>query len=816
MATLSTSEQQLLKTIDNLNNSASKLTRATQSVTEALLDTSDKFKKARIEEEVAKVAKKWGQSVDKADGSLIKFVKSLNDQKQAFDGVRDSLKHLNSANVDSRKAFTENAKAFLKAAKENGNLQKALGKDYQTYHTSIEEFLKDGEKGQAEVLQMASILQGFGDKFAKTTQAATEELERLNAQNKQLSVKEALGDALQKRGGIVGAITDSVRGPNGMVSFINFLKSSAAELLIGGAEKAVRQLIDVTNEYNKTGVAPFLKSSALLLMQVTDLQKLMQSNKETIFAVQGGAETFNKTLLDLRSQTMKLAGMDPILSGKLGAAAQDVTTQLASQTLNYEKLHNRSVSYIKDLTMLSRRTSMTAEQVVEWDQQILNDQEIREALAKSTAEEREQVLKNIHRRVEEFQTMGIGIERAKQLAVAFEKLQKGATPVQRIRSSAQISVLGALIGMNPSDMRQLRHLELNKNKLTNEEQKKYQELTVQFGQQFQKRYNELDNSLNPLADAILKMSHDIGETSPNFKAVFDTSRIEGTISGGRARRSEEAQTSLDIKDGVTKAVIEAGQIASWTEQIFKFLSGNGLAALLTGLIALPLLSGLSKILGGLGGLAKVLTRGGGDILDEAEDVADNIGKGGKGGKGVGKGGKVGKLLKFGKLLGKGLALADAASGVFEEATEGPKTLSNFGGLDYVSPMSYGRLIGHGVNEGIEATTGTSVGSKVFDLLHPDDGKQATEIMHTGRKAAMAPPPAPAPAAPTAATAEAGTSDPMQALLVLVQQSKKVQEQIADAINALLKAYTDTEGLKLQKMLQTPNMNLAPARELPNG
>jgi len=769
MATLQTSEQALIKAMDNLAGTYGKLSRSALGVTEALANTSDKFKKARIEQEVEKIAKKMGKSLDKADGGLLKFVKALNEQVRSYANVKASLKGLNSASSDSRKQFTASAQAYIKAAKENGQLQKALGRDYALFHNQIEQFLTDSTKSQGEVVAMAAVLRGYADKFGQEIKDTTDHLESLDKQFKKLSIKEALGDSLQKRGGIVGAITDSLRGPNGIASFINYLKAQSAEMLIGGVEKAVRQLIDASNTFYKTGVAPFVGASSRLLLQVTDLQNIMQANKETIFAMKGGAETFNATLTDLQTQTMKLAGMDPILSGKLGAAAMDLTTSLASTTLSTKELKARSKSYIEELTRMRRSTTMTAEQLVEMDNQILNDQEIREGLAKATVQERAQVLANIHRRVEEFQVMGLSIERSKQLAVSFEKLRRQATPVQRIRGAAQLGVLATQIGMSPEDTRQL--MLLSRKKRDAKEEQQYEKLQIKFGQQYQKRFNELDSAGNPFADALQEMAGRAQEALPGLKAVFDTARVEGTITGGKARTDKEAQASLDINTGVQRAIVEAGHIASWVEKIYNWLSGNGLAGILLGSIGLLLTGGLGKIIGALGSLAGILIKSGTGTMGGASGAASRLG-----------------------------------------------VIGAVGGLAIGAEEAY---IAYKNKEQEE-----EINAKMAKILKTDTREDLQARLHSkgqlaywekpGYKAAAieAPTNESSDTAPgSAAMGETGTSNPMEAMLVMQQQSKKILEQIAGGIETLVKTYSDTEAQKLQRLLTAPSSSLKAAREM---
>lgn len=773
MATLTTSEQALIKAMDNLVGTYGKLSRAALSVSEVLSNNADQFKKARIEEEVEKAAKAMGKSLNKADGGLLKFVKSLNDQAESYKAIQATLKKFDRTNATHTDQFVVNSKRQMLAAKENGNLQKILGQDYKRNIAFIDEFLAKGEHLPAEIDRMAGIFEVFSKEFSASTASAVKNLENFDREVKKISVKEALGDALSKRGGIAGAITDSLRGPQGIASFLNFLKAQSAEMLIGGVEKAVRQLIDASNTFYKTGVAPFVGASARLLLQMTDLQTIMQANKEAIFAVQGGADAFNDTLIALQTQTMKLAGMDPILSGKLAAAAVDLTTQLASTTLSTKELGKRSQSYITDLTKMRRATNMTAEQIVEMDQQILNDTEIREGMAKATAQERAQLVENIHRRIEEFQVMGISIERSKQLAISFEKLRRQATPVQRIRGAAQLGVLASQIGMSPEDTRQL--MLLTRKKRDAVEEKQYEQLQMKFGQQYQKRFNELDQAGSPFADALQEMGGRVQEALPGFKAVFDATRVEGTISGGRAQ-NPAAQASLDINTNVKEAVVKAGEVASWVEKIYTWLSTNGLAGILMGTLGLLLTGGIGKLVGLLGSVAEGLTKIGGGAL-----------------------GKAGMLGKVGGVLGAG-AIGWEVGQLLNEHTGIQGFLADK--IDRVTGLS-------SANADISRT-------KSFDELPPD--QQAQVLAARAHRAGASPSTMTAPTAggdtaPTSVAATTGTTDPMQSMLILQQQAKKVLEEIAKGINTLVQTYTDTENQKMQKF-QTGTNSLGASREMP--
>jgi hypothetical protein len=766
---LALTTDQLQKVIDRLNNSAGSLVRATQTVSEALLDTSDKWKKARIEDIVEKSAKKMGKSLDKADGGLLKYVKALNDQVDAYKNVQKSLKGLNSASDLSRKEFTATAQSFLKTAKENGELQKILGKDYAEYHVAIEHFLTDTKKSGEEVIEMAGIIHGFGDKFGKAVHDATKELEHFDQSTKSISMKEALGDALTKRGGIVGAITDSMRGSKGWANLTNFIKGNSVEMLITGATKAVQQLIDASNEYDKTGVAPLIGSSTALVMQMSDLQKIMGENKETIFALQGGATAFTDTMVNLRGKTMALAGKDPILSGKLAAGAMDLTTTMASTTLTTGEMQKRTTRYIDDITKMRKAVNMTAEEIENWDKQILDDDGIRDAMVKSTAVEREQILENIHARAQEFQAMGISIKRSQELAVSFEKLKKQSTPLQRLRGSVKLGMLASMIGMSSKDIATARSMS-DKAK-TPEEEKAKQEFLVRFGKESRAYYNALDDSSSMMAGVFQTMSDETLNTfGPEMKAFVEGTGTAATISGGKAQKPGAAET-VEAKTSLQRGMLDVGEIAGYSKLIWEFLDKNGLKDLLAGGLGILLVGGFGSIIGALGTLITTMRAGG--AAGAAEGAAGAL-KGGGALKvlgGVVAAGAVG--WEIGQLINEHTGIQESLASGIDSFSGLDKKNANIGktpSLEDLPPEQQAMILAQRAR-----SAGATPHSPLTAPTHED-----------------------APVVSGAATAGTGTTDPMQALLVLQQQSKKVLEEISKGIDSLLSAYTDTETQKMQR------------------
>ena len=741
-------EQQLQKTLEKVLENAGKLSRATQSITEALKDTSDKFKKGRLEKAVKKTADDMGVALSGGTKGLQKFLISLNSQIKAYDAVTNSLEKLDFSNAESIKAYRDSTAEYLKAAKDAGQLKTIFGANLQQHEALIEKFITNtANVTEADLARMGAVFQTYTPKFQASISSSTNALDKLNKELQKNSVGDSIRDSIEKQGGVGKVLADSANGPNGMIKFTNALKGFFANQLVSGIQKFISQMIDQAREYQKYGVQPYYASSARLLLQTTDLQKIMNENKDTIYAVNGGAEAFAETLIGLQTQTMELAGQDPIMSGKLGAAAQTFTTQLASSTLGLTDLKKRSSEYLSGVKNLTRATGMSAEEIVNWNQTILEDGEIREGLAKATAEERQNILKNVNARVEELKAIGYTTEKAKQLSVDFEKLRRAATPVQRIRGAAQLGVLASQVGMSPEDTRKL--MILTRKKRDAGEEAEYQKLQQDLGKRYQEKFNQLDAASNPFADVMQNLSGRVAEALPGFKAVFDATRVEGTISGGRERQGDAAKQGLEVAGGVEKAVLKAGEIAGWVEKIFNFLSGNGLVGVVVGLLGSMLMGGFGGVLSGIGSIIALM-------------------KGGLGG--AGGGGMTGALGKAGILAATGVAAYEATGMIMKET-----------GLD------------------------TALSNKIADWTSEPDPTATTTIeqinerrLKRGQPPLITPPGGARPTAPasvTETTPTAASADPMQSLLNLMHQAKSVQEQIASNTAELLKAYVNTEAVK---------------------
>lgn len=761
---LAQTTDQLVKIIERLNNSAGSLVRSTQSISEALLDTSDKFKKARLEDIVEKSAKKMGKSFDKADNGLLKFVKALNDQVQSYKNVQTSLKLLKNATTEQTQQFVKDGKEHLAIAKANGDLQKILGIGYERQIKVIDNLIAKTQLEADDIAKLSDIFEVYGPKFAQTIKTATKELEHFDQATKTISLKEALGDALSKRGGIVGAITDSMRGSKGWANLTNFMKGSSIEMLFEGASKAVQQLIDASNEYDKTGVAPLVGASTQLVMQMSDLQKIMAENKETVFALQGGATAFTDTMIKLRGSTLELAGKDPILSGKLAAGAMDLTTTMASTTLTTGEMQARTTRYIADITKLRRATNMTAEEIENWDKQILDDEGIRSAMVRSTETERAQIIENIHARTREFQAMGISIARSKELAVSFEKLKKESTPLQRLRGSVRLSMMAAMLHMSSADISTAAAMS-NKSQ-SPEQDKKNQDFMKRFETTFKETYNDLDNSSAMMAGTMQEM-HDtaLKEFGPNMIKVTEALGTAGIISGGKAQKPG-AEATIDAKTDLQQGMLQVGKIAAYSRLIYEFLSQNGLKDLLMGGLGLALSTGFGAIIGALSSLAVAMKVGGG--IGAAEGAA-----GAAGGlkAGLGRAGIIGAV-------GVGLIAAEEMFIDYKNKQQDEETTAKMKGPGGV----------------LHTDTYEELAARLHakgQLTYKEKQAQGLVAPGTGggEEAAVS----------SAATAGTGTNDPMTALLLLQQQSKKILEEISKGISSLVDTYNETEAEKMQRL-----------------
>jgi len=765
-------EAQLQKILERLQDNAGKLSRATQDIAQALVDTSDKFRKARIEDAVKKTAEEMNSSLAGTTKGLQKFVTLLNQQVRSYENVIETLDDFDSANEESVESFKQASKEYLKAAKDAGELEKIFGQNLSQHADLFGRVLSDSaDAASGDFEKLAIVFQLYAPQLQTSIGGATKALTKLEKEVKSVSMKESIYDAIEKQGGIGKALSEGIRGPNGMIKFTNFLKAFFAEQLLGGVKKFVGQLIEQARMYDKTGVQPLYKASARLLLQTTDLQTIMNDNKDTIYAVNGGAQAFTDTLIDLQMQTMELAGQDPILSGKLGAAAQAFSTQLASNTLGFEELKKRSKDYLSGVKTLTRATGMSAEEVVTWNESIVQDSEIREGLAKATEKERASVLQNINARVAELKAIGFTTEKAKQLSVDFEKLRRAATPVQRIRGAAQLGVLAAQVGMSPEDTRRL--MILTRKKRNDAEELEYKKLQMDLGKRYQTKFNQLDEASNPFADNMQDLSNRVAEALPGFKAVFDATRVEGTISEGKKRVGDAGKQGLQVADGVKDAVIQAGRIAGWVEKIFNFLSGNGLVGIVVGLLGTMLMGGFGGVLSGLGTIIAMM-------------------KGGLGG--AGGAGAAGALGKAGIVAATGLAayelttLAMEKSGLRDALSNKIADWQSSGEPDPTASITTEQINESRAKRGLPPLGKMGAATSAVEPATPTSPTVTSATPITAPSAIV---PAPATAAPTVTA----TADPMQMLVNLMQQTKMVQEQISKNIAELLKAYMDTEAAK---------------------
>lgn len=740
---------------------------------DALIDSKDKRRQEKVNQEVAETAKKLGVSFKKTSEGLQKALEEINDYTLATKSLNKAMEKAEDGTTELDAAFKMTVKNYLKTAKEQNKMPAAVKQNLKT----LEDFANGVESNAMEDIHVLAILRGSQEDLAKEEAKYAAELKDLQKRVKNINMKEALNDALERQGGIAGAIGGMWR--TGEASkFFNYTKAAFADMMISGLKMATAQFIDQYRMFAKTGVGPLNIAAGKLLINAGDLQNIMQENKSSVLAMQGGTTAYTGALSELSDQTMKATGLDRVNSAKLAAASLKLQQQLAGTALTDKELIKRSKTYLTGLTALGDTINMTPEAIHEFNQGLMEDNSFRESLLRMQDKERSTIIETIDARAKELGVIGIVGKRALDLAATFEKAQKNTTPMSRFKSAQYLALYAAQVGMEQKKRERLTYLK-QQGELQGPEKKEMTNLLIELNQLGTKRFAEENKNNSANADLLERQRQIYLEHSTAEEKQLEEQLRSGAVTApGQKASNAGKQTGVLKGDFQSNILKDTAEIATKLQNILDFISGNGLMKLLIGVggfvVTQFLLKGLGSLLGNLlkGVLGGAAGKG---ALGDAADVAGDLAKGGKGGL-------LGKAAKVAKVAAKGAVLLDAAFGVLDEAQNGPKTLSNIDATDIISPMSWGRLAGHYINEGVEAATGgNSIGGMIADVFQGDTNATSTTYMPARKRQGVpGTPTANAPAPPSSADALGGygqgTADAQVQLLKMTKEHQEGIEQ----------------------------------------
>ena len=755
--------------------------------------TANSFKTNKINkhlDELADSLQLTGDKFEKTARGTAKYTQALNALAGQTDILIDSFKEVDT-NVGQQEQML---RQLVKSYQDVGaNLRDVIhvGEDLEVIFTQLE---KGGKLTEDQVIRLSQAFQSQsagletqGKKIRKTMDDIATDMKSAAT-----AVHDGMLEGMKSAGGLPGSIADSFEKGGGAAKIAKGMSALFTKTLIDGFRKAGEQLVESAKFYQKSGVQPFYEASARLLIQVKDLQEIMQTQKDSVLAVKEGAEAYAMTLNDLQEQTFKMAGSDPILSGKLAAAAFKLQQQTSSHTKTVGELKTESSSYLKGVERLSHVTNMLPERIIELDEQLLEDSEFREAMSKVTEKDREQVLASIKARQEEFVMIGLSSQKARELAVNFEKMRAQTTPVSRMKSAQMLALIAARAGLPPGQVAEIQRLGRKApGAMSDTDKARFIELQANAGRAIKEQIAEASKRGDVAADQNQVFLDKALEKMPTAdRKFFEDVATEATISGG-GKKSEQSVQSLSNIDGTTKGIFNRiGEMGATLGAIFGWLKGNGLAGILIGaggLIATKFLGTIFEK--GLGALATtLLKRAGVSVAGGILEGVATTGATAAGGAGTAAAGAAGIGL-----LGTATVLAATGAAAYF-ATD--YVMKKSGGADKLSEML--------ASEAPEATASITLADINARRAQRGQPPLTERVPGEGIK------PGTAAAAATSAT---GKSDPTAAMIVLLERLNTTSTSTGKTMEELLQMYKDMERMKVAKITEATSPAPGSARVL---
>lgn len=382
-----------------------------------------------------------------------------------------------------------------------------------------------------------------------------------------------------------------------------------------------------------------------MMMDPADISRMQAANKQASLAV-GGAERWLDEVADQQKRWALLTGN---MSDGARAAAGSFTVlrsigmDAAAGSENQIRAQDALLSSFKNL---QKMTSMTAEEFVELQKELVADQDHRVNLMKMGKQERIAYIDSINKRLQENVQLGMTIEQAKEVEKTFAAM-RGKGPRERMKAAARLQMVGGAMGMDTGG----RLFELmRKGKRTAGEEKELQELTRNMNTKIADMAGSSDMSQQLLAEILLAKSPELqgifGQTSANTEKMTEGLRISdeqlkqthviAESNSTIAQKTVEIKGALDVVAN-SPLIKGFGAVAALTGMAILSKVAVSQRTTMIGLLGkMAGVSGLSKVgkaAGALGAGAVGYVAGeaiydkfGADILDGVDRMANLFGK----------------------------------------------------------------------------------------------------------------------------------------------------------------------------------------------
>lgn len=558
------------------------------------------------------------------------------------------------------------------------------------------------------------------------------ELERAASQRIAAAAHAKLSAAQGASQAATSALTNSfqgmVKGVNitnaALVWFGSTLKSQASQMLAQNAANS-----GVVEGTNSLANALWAQQNTALKYGLAgdEFAKITSANRQVINAMGGSKvafETLNPSIDRFR-----------ILTGSMSEGvklAAEAATEFAKKGI---KPTMRGMdAYTNDIVALQRQTGMASRDAMAYFNEIASDADSIDLLRSARKEERESILASQRALVQQAIATGMSAEQAKEAAKMLNKMV-AAKPLDRLKQAAKVRALSGAMGIAGGDEAAQAIIA---GKRATAEQKvalaKFSENAANAMDQAAGQGLGSEIFANALIDK-LDLDQYYGKNSVFSTTLGDTMKPAfGDLSKQFVDASKDSTAQLVAQGALLleqAKLIASGQhwggvIASGVAAIVAMMMGGKIMGAVGNVAGKALQAG-KNLIGAGGNAAGAAARGAGALEGGAAAGTAATAAAGKGAGVLSKVAAAGKVAGVaGSALDVGFGMHDLMQGKAQEKMEG---------WDMISPMRWGMYAGDKINKGAESLMGgQSIGSKVYDWMHPDEGKALTQPVPVKPKA----------------------------------------------------------------------------------
>lgn len=303
----------------------------------------------------------------------------------------------------------------------------------------------------------------------------------------------------------------------------NFFTWSTA---IGAGTIAATQFANDVSEAMRLGTQGLQQMRGItMMMDPAEISRLQAANKQALLAV-GDSEKW----LDQVSKQQKdwaLVTGDMTTAAQAAAGTWTILRRIGMTAEESEEAWNRQTAAQEQMLgtfkRLQKMTSMTADEFINLQKELITDQDHRINMMKMGKQERVLYMQSLNNRMAENIQMGMTVDQAKEVEKTFAAIRSKG-PRERLRAAARMQMVGGALGIEGGG----RLFELmRKGKRTDAEEKELTKLTIQMNDRIHDMAGSSSMSEQLLAEMIQTKIPELAGVVGQGSAAT-TKMLEGT------------------------------------------------------------------------------------------------------------------------------------------------------------------------------------------------------------------------------------------------------------------------------------------------